>query len=1047
MKKNLSCWLAICLTLLSLMSVTSEVFAQNEIRVQGTVTNNKGEPLKGVTLIIQKLHGGAVTDINGKFVIDKVDPGAVLEVSFLGMDTKIVEINNQTNLNIILEEKMDELEDVTVVAFSTQKKESVIGAITTVKPSELRVPASNLTTALAGRVAGMISYQQSGEPGQDNANFFIRGITSFGAESKKDPLILIDNVELGTADLARLNVDDIASFSIMKDATATALYGARGANGVILVMTKEGSEGKAKMNFRIENSWSSPTKSIELADPITYMRLGNEAVATRDPLSELPYSVERITMTERGLYPDLYPQTDWQSMLLDPVTQNQRVNTSVSGGGKVARYFVAGSLTRDNGNLKVDQRNNFNSNIKLDKYTLRSNVNINLTKTTEAILRMSGSFDDYTGPLFGGADVYHKVLQTNPVYFKPFYEPDANHATTRHILFGNYGKGEYLNPYAELLKGYKDYSKTMMAAQIELKQDLNSVVDGLSARLLFNTNRYSEFDVVRQYNPFFYSIPEKDFDRITEDYKLLRLNPQDGSEWIDYRSDYRYITKTTYLETALNYNKQISEKNNISGLLVYTMREYLATNNDNDLQKSLPSRNMGLSGRFTYNYDSRYFVETNFGYNGSERFSSKHRFGFFPSFGLAWMVSNENFFEGAKNMISTLKLRGTYGLVGNEQIGSSDDRFYYLSRVRMNDGGRAARFGKDLGYVTNGVTTLRYANPNIGWEIAYKSNAAVELSFNNGLTMIADFFKEKRKNILLSRVMPGAMGIESEVRANLGEAQSKGFDMELNYQHYINSDWWITGRGTFTFARSLVNKWEEPDYSSTPWRSRVGKPIGQVWGYVAERLFVDEYEVKNSPVQFGEYMAGDIKYRDINNDGKISDFDLVPIGHPTSPEINYGFGISTGYKKWDFSIFFQGSARQSFWVDLNGVSPFVNISSGATGNNALLSRIADSYWSEDNRDVYAFWPRLSNTFVDNNMRTSTWYMNDASFIRLKSAEIGYSLPSKLLRRLKMENLRVYANGMNLAVFSPFKMWDPEMAGNGLGYPVQRVINMGVNVNF
>src|SRR5690606_1495562 len=259
-------------------------------------------------------------------------------------------------------------------------------------------------------------------------------------------------------------------------------------------------EGKSKMNLRIENSWSSPTKNIELSDPVTYMRLGNEAVATRDPLSELPYSVERIAMTERGLYPDLYPQTDWQSMLLDPVTQNQRVNTSLSGGGKMARYFVAGSLTSDNGNLKVDQRNNFNSNIKLDKYTLRSNVNINLTKTTEAILRMSGSFDDYKGPLFGGADVYHKVLQTNPVYFKPYYEPDADHTSTRHILFGNYGKGEYLNPYAELLKGYKDYSKTMMAAQIELKQDLNSVVDGLSARLLFNTNRFSEFDVVRQYN-------------------------------------------------------------------------------------------------------------------------------------------------------------------------------------------------------------------------------------------------------------------------------------------------------------------------------------------------------------------------------------------------------------------------------------------------------------------------------------------------------------------------------------------------------------------
>jgi TonB-linked SusC/RagA family outer membrane protein len=1040
--------LAWSLTFLCMISVISRTHAQTEIRVEGVVTNDSNEPLKGVTLIIQKTGGGAVTDVNGKFVLEKVDPNAILEVSFLGMKTQHVSINSRKEILIVLETQSSELEDVTVVAFAKQKKESVIGAITTVKPSELRVPASNLTTALSGRVAGMISYQQSGEPGQDNASFFIRGITSFGADSKKDPLILIDNVELGTADLARLNVDDIASFSIMKDATATALYGARGANGVILVMTKEGVEGKAKLNVRMENSWSSPTQMISLADPITYMKLGNEAVSTRDPLAEVPYSMERLIMTERGLYPNLYPQTDWQEILLNPVTQNQRINTSVSGGGKVARYFVAGSLTKDNGNLKVDQRNNFNSNIKLNKYTLRSNVNMNLTKSTEAILRMTGSFDDYTGPLYGGADVYNKVMETNPVFFKPYYEPDADHMNTKHILFGNYGKGDHMNPYAEMLKGYKDYSKTSMAAQIELKQDLTSLVDGLSARLLFNTNRFSEFDVVRQYNPFYYLLSDKKFDKLTEEYSLTRLNPQDGSEWIDYNSNYRYINRSSYLETALNYNKQLSDKHHVSGLLVYTIRDYLATNSDNDLQKSLPSRNMGLSGRFTYNYDSRYFLEGNFGYNGSERFSSQHRWGFFPSFGLAWIVSNEGFFESAKNVISTLKIRGTYGLVGNEQIGSSDDRFYYLSRVRMNDGGRSSLFGKDLNYRVNGVTTLRYANPNIGWEIAYKTNAALELTLRNGLGVIADYFTERRKNILLSRVMPGAMGIEPDVKANLGEAKAKGVDLEVNYQHYITNDWWITGRGSFTYARALVSKWEEPDYSNAPWRSRVGKPISQTWGYIAERLFVDDYEVQNSPTQFGEYMAGDIKYHDVNGDGKISDFDLVPIGHPGTPEINYGFGISTGIKKWDFSVFFQGSARQSFWIDINRVSPFTdNVGGSVIGSNALMTSIADSYWSEDNRNVYSFWPRLSNYVVDNNNRTSTWFMNDASFIRLKSAEIGYTLPDNLLRRLRMESLRVYASGMNLLTFSPFKLWDPEMAGNGLGYPVQRVINLGINVNF
>lgn len=1047
MKKNLSYWLVLWLTMIGLFLQFSKAQAQETIRVEGRVVDENSQPLNGVTIITKGESGGVVTNVNGEFVLERLSPNAILEFTFLGLETLQVPVNNQRTLQVVMQKKADELEDVTVVAYAKQKKESVLSAITTIRPSELRVPSSNLTTALSGRIAGMISYQQSGEPGQDNASFFIRGITSFGAESKKDPLILIDNVELGADDLGRLNVDDIASFSIMKDAAATALYGARGANGVILVTTKEGKEGKAKLNIRMENSWSAPTERIGLADPISYMRLGNEAVSTRDPLAVLPYHQEQITMTERGLYPDLYPVTDWYETMLKPVTMNQRVNTSISGGGKIARYYVAGSFMQDNGNLRMDSRNNFNSNIDLKKYTLRSNVNMNLTKTTEAVLRMSGTFDDYTGPLTGGAEVYQNVLRTNPVFFKPYYEPDAANRNTNHILFGNYGEGNFLNPYAEMLKGYKNYSKTLMSAQLELKQDLSAWTEGLSARLLFNTNRYSEFDISRQYKPFFYSMSDKRYDKMTGEYELLRINPRDGSEWIDYSNGSRFINRTTYLEAATNYNKTIADKNNISGLLVFIMRDYLTTNNDDDLQKSLPSRNLGVSGRFTYNYDSRYFLEANFGYNGSERFSKEHRWGFFPSFGLAWIVSNEQFFNKLNSGINMLKLRGTYGLVGNEQIGSADDRFYYLSRVRMNDADKGALFGRDLDYGTDGVTTLRYANPRIGWEIAYKMNLGLELGLKNNFTVIADYFTERRSNILLTRIMPGALGIEPQVKANIGEATSKGMDMELNYQHNITHNWWITGRGTFTFARAIVSKWEEPDYADTPWRSRIGKPIGQEWGHIAERLFVDDYEVRNSPVQFGEYMAGDIRYRDVNNDGKISDLDMVPIGHPNTPEINYGFGISTGNKKWDFSVFFQGSGRQSFWIDVNNVSPFVNNAEGATGSNALLNAFADSYWSEDNRNVYALWPRLSSTVVENNNRRSTWFMQDASFIRLKSAEIGYTLPPGLLSTLKMETFRVYANGTNLLTFSRFKLWDPEMAGNGLGYPVQRVINIGVSVGF
>lgn len=1013
-------------------------------RVQGKVTDENGDPVAGATISIQGSTRGVMTDENGQFVLEDISPNTVLSASFIGMVSQEITYTGQPSVNFVLRYQSSELDEVTVVAFGTQKKESVLGSITTVKPGELRVPSSNLTTAFAGRVAGLISYQQSGEPGQDNASFFIRGITTFGADAKKDPLILIDGVELGPEDLARLNTDDIASFSIMKDATATALYGARGANGVISVTTKEGAEGKVQINVRAENSFSSPTQRIEIADPVTFMRMHNEAIKTRDPLGIPIYSQEKVIMTERGLYRDLFPATDWYDVMFNDVISNQRVNLSLSGGGKVARYYVAANVTQDNGNMKVDNRNNFNSNISLTKYSARSNVNVNVTNTTELILRLNVTFDEYTGPIDGGAQMYNKVMQANPVLFKPYYEPDEQFAYAKHILFGNYGNAGYINPYAESLKGYRDYSKNQALTQFELKQDLSDVTPGLSARALFNMNRYSEYTVDRQYFPFYYDL--QSYNLTDQSYKLQRLNPSSGTEYINYIPGQRHINTVFYLESAADYNRTFKDVHNLGGLLVFTMRSQKTGIADN-LQLSLPSRNMGVSGRATYNYDSRYFAEFNFGYNGSERFSANHRWGFFPSAGFAWMVSNEAFFEPLRNVFSQLKLKGTYGLVGNDGIGSAYDRFYYLSEVNMN-AGRLVNWGTQLNYNPMGISISRYANDRIGWETAYKTNIGLEASTVGGLSTTIEYFKERRENILLNRVIPATMGIIPDVKANLGKAEGQGFDMELNYQKIVNNDLWLTGRGTFTYATSKAIEWEEPDYSDTPWLSKIGKPLGQQWGFVAERLFVDDEEVANSPTQFGSYMAGDIKYKDINRDGKITDLDKVPIGFPTTPEINYGFGLSMGYKAFDVSFFFQGSARQSFWVDLQNTTPFLdgNTGDGLIGHNAVIRAFANSYWSEENRDVYAMWPRLANYAVDNNRKLSTWFMQDATFLRLKSAEIGYTLPQALTNRFFVQNLRIYASGTNLLTWSGFKLWDPEMAGNGLGYPVQRVINLGLTVN-
>ncbi len=1022
-----------------------DVEQERTATVKGRVTDGEGSPLAGATIQIKGSTRGVIADVDGMYVFPDCPIGSTLVVAFLGMQTIEKVYNGESVLNFVMEPKQEELEEVEVVAFAKQKKESVLGAITTVKPTELKIPSSNLTTAFAGRVAGLISYQTTGEPGKDNASFFIRGITTFGAEAKKDPLILIDGIELGPDDLARLNPDDIASFSIMKDATATALYGARGANGVILVTTKEGKEGKVKFNARIENSFSSPTKKVEIADPVTYMRMQNEAIKTRDPLGLTLYSEEKIVMTERGLYPDIFPAIDWYETMFEDVTTNQRVNISLSGGGNVARYYVAANITKDNGNLKIDKRNNFNSNIKLMKYNFRSNVNINLTETTELIARLSSNFDEYTGPIDGGSGMYKKVMQANPVLFKPYYEPDEHFSYAKHILFGNYGNAQYINPYAESLKGYRDQSKNSTLVTFELKQNMSEILEGLTARVMFNMNRYSEYNVTRQYNPFYYSIAS--YDLLKNSYKLQRLNPTEGTEYIDYVPGQRYINTSMYLEAAAEYNNLFNDIHSLNALLVYTIREEKSGIADN-LQLSLPFRNIGLAGRLAYNYKSKYFTEFNFGYNGSERFYKNNRWGFFPSIGVAWMLSNEPFFESLTDIFPQFKLKATYGLVGNDAIGSSYDRFYYLSQINMN-ANRPVNWGNQMNYNPGGINIERYANNKIGWETAYKTDIGTEISTKFGLTANIDWFKEKRKNILLSRVIPSTMGVIPEVKANLGEAKGQGIDTEINYEKIFNNNLWLIGRGTFTYATSEATKWEEPDYSKTPWLSKVGQPLNQTWGYIAERLFIDEREVLNSPTQFGKYSAGDIKYRDINNDGKISELDKVPIGFPTVPEINYGFGLTVGYKKIDLSFFFQGSARQSFWIDLYNTTPFLDsdANDGRIGQNAVLKAYADSYWSESNRDPYALWPRLANYSIENNNQTSTWFMQDASFLRLKSVELGYTIPDKILKKMKMNNLRIYMSGTNLLCWGGFKLWDPEMAGNGLGYPLQRVINVGLNVGF
>ena len=1036
----------IAMTLALILSTVAAVAQTNTVK--GVIYEEEtGEPMPGATVSVEGSTRGVMTDLDGSFELTGVKPTDKLKFECLGKETQVLQVGTMTNFVVKLKNAANELDEVTVVAFGKQRKESVIGSISTVDVKTLKVPSSNLTTALAGNVAGVIAYQRTGEPGQDNADFFVRGITTFGANTS--PLILIDNIELTSTDLARLQPDDIESFSIMKDATATALYGARGANGVIFVTTKRGQEGPAKIFARVETSISAPTDVVELADPVTYMKSYNEAISTRDPLGELMYTYDKIEQTGKpGANRLIYPANDWYDMLFKDFATSYRANVSARGGGKVATYYVSGAYTEDTGVLKVDKRNSFNNNIDDKNYTLRSNVDINVTPTTKLAVRLTGNFRDYQGPLNGGSDVYRQVMHSDPVLFPAYYPVDDEHVGIQHIMFGNYEDGSYINPYANLVKGYKNYQRSQMIAAVQLEQDLKFITKGLSFMTLFNLTRLSEFTVNRQFNPYWYRLDR--YDSYTGEYHVNRIN-ENGTDYLTYSESGKTVKNTMYSETRLNYNRSFG-KHDVTGLLVFTASESL-TANAGSLQLSLPSRNAGLSGRFTYGYDKRYFVEYNFGYNGSERFHKSHRWGFFPSAGLAWMMSNEKWFKPLTKVVSNLKLRYSYGLVGNDNIGSSSNRFYYLSEMSMNNSGLGASFGETRNVGYNGIGVVRYANEAITWEKSYKSNYALELGLFKKLDIIAEYFTEHRTDIFMQRAdIPNTMGLQAAVYGNIGQARSKGIDIQADYKQAWASGLWASARANFTYSTGKYDVYEEPTYPES-YRQHAGRSIRQTWGYIAERLFVDDEDAANSPSQaaFGsQYGGGDIKYTDVNGDGVITNADMVPIGYPTSPEIIYGFGVSLGHKGFDFSVFFQGLGRESFWIDATsaystkynkyGTAPFVN-------NGQLLKAYSDSHWSEDNRDIYALYPRYSAYENHNNTQVSTWWMRDGSFVRLKQMEFGYTLPQKLTNKIHIDNLRVYFQGNNLLCWSKFKLWDPELAGEGFNYPIQRTFNIGVNVTF
>lgn len=1017
-----------------------KVQQQKKYQFKGTVIDDNGEPVIGASVSIKGETGnGVITDLDGKFVLTSTAEKITLEISYIGYKSVVVEATSGKPLQVKLQEDNQVLSEVVVVGYGTQKKESVVGSVQVVKPKELNVPSSNLSTGFAGRLAGVVAVQRSGEPGADGADFWIRGISTFNGT--KSPLIVIDGVQASTSDLNALDPEVIESFSVLKDATATALYGSRGGNGVMIVNTKSGRESeKAIVNIRIENSYSTHIRTPEFVDGVRYMEMYNEAVLSRKT-GEVLYAQSKIDGTRAGLNPLVFPNVDWYGELFRKGAMNQNVNMNVRGGYKKLDYFSSVSVNHDSGVLKNTKDFSYNNNLNIMRYVFQNNINLSLTNTSKLSLHLNVQLKDYSGPSSSASDLFGMVMEANPVDFPVRYpaDPESDYIRWGGKVGGKYNNG-YRNPYAEMARGYKsDFESTVMA-NLKFEQKLDFITEGLSAEALFSFKNWSQSSTKRDsgYNQF----------------QLVTYNRNDLSDYTLSRvgEEVSTVLGTTnastgdrriYLQAMLNYNRTFGGVHNVSGMFLYNQDQYNINNpKDNDLIGSLPQRKQGIAGRLTYAYDYRYLAELNFGYNGSENFAKGHRFGFFPSIAVGYTISREKFFEKFSNVITNLKLRASWGLVGNDQLGS--ERYLYLSDIELQDGDLGYTTGRDQNVDKNGPRYKRYFNPSITWEVGNKWNIGLDLSLWDSLNISADVFREVRSDIFMNRQrVPDFIGtnsndkwinLKTNMYGNLGKVQNKGMDFSVDYVKEFNKDFSMSLKGTFTFAQNKVLAYDEPAFLKYPNLSRVGHSVDQQLLYIAERLFVDDAEVKRNPIQNigGRVMAGDIKYKNLadvngNYDDVIDANDRQYTGMPTTPEIVYGFGPSFRYKDFDFSLFFQGAARVS--IMMNGIHPFGNEST-----RSVLKFIADDYWTADNQNINAKYPRLSKTDNANNAAASTYWQRDGSFLKLKNAEVGYN----------HKFFRVYLRGSNLLTFSKFKYWDPEQgSGNGLFYPTQRVINLGV----
>ena len=998
--------------------------ARGSIQISGTVMDKEKFPLPGVNIVVegQNAATGVVTDIDGHFYMKVPSEESAIIISYVGFKSQRIVVGNNINFNVVLEEDVETLDEVVVTGYGSQKRMSVIGSVETLEPARLQTGSTrSLSNNLAGQLAGVIAVQRSGEPGYDSSNFWIRGIASFSGN--QNPLVLVDGIE---RDLNNIDPAEIESFSVLKDASASAMYGVRGANGVIVINTKRGKIGAPQVNFRVEHSITEPTKLPEFIGAADYMQLLNDLA---DP-SRRPFTDEQIYRTRIGYDRDLYPDVDWMDAITKDYAYSTRANIDVSGGSDFLRYSLVGSYFGEKGIMETDQDLPYDTGTKLTRYNLRANVDLDVTKTTTLRVNVGGYLQTLRKQNYSTEQAFEQAFMTPPHVHPIRYSDGAIPVVTNRE-----------NPWANVTqRGYETETQSQIQSLFAVEQNLKMLTPGLKAKITFSFDRWNKSTMERGMQPTFYNVATG---RDVEG-NLLHTILSYGDEALGHSSGGEYGNTRVYFEGTLTYNRTFGGKHDVDALFLYNQQSY----DDGGIQ---PYRKQGIAGRLSYTFDRRYIGEFNFGYNGSENFAKGQRFGFFPSIALGWLISEEPFMERFRGTLSKLKIRGSIGKVGNDNIGGNR-RFAYITTLNTNadsyNWGETGQIGR------TGIAEGEVGVENLTWETALKMNLGFEVGLWDALNLQVDIFKERRTDIFMQRAtIPTQTGFLTNPWANYGEVTNRGTEFSLNFNKQLNKDWYVGFYANFTYAINRVEERDEPASVKGTYRAMTGRSLNTLWGLQAERLFTEDDFDANGNLKFGiptqdvgsaTVRPGDIKYKDMNGDGVITDTDEGYIGGTVDPRIVYGFGGNVSYKNWDLNFFFQGVGDT--WRVIGNTQYFIPGSGqGVQGN--VYSNYLDR-WTEDNPSQDVFWPRLSETSNQNNYRASTWWKKNMSFLRLKTLEIGYTLPKEITDKICSKGIRIYLSGNNLFCFSPFDMWDPELDSNtGLKYPTMRSFMVGVNLNF